>query len=179
MIKNGDVKGYNIDFPEVIEIREKLLGKREAEESISSDLKDLSWFDKIEFNETEGMVAFASGVFYYFKKEEVKILIEKMAEKFPGGMLVFDATNSRGLKKMLKTWGKGMELSKVSTYFSLENEQEIMTWSDKIESVEKKPYMTGYRALDSRYGFIPNKLFKYLDSHNLCQIIEIRFKASS
>ena len=49
----------------------------------------LAMVDKIaEMNPVEnGAVFFASGVFYYFKTEEVKKLVCKMAEKeFPSGL---------------------------------------------------------------------------------------------
>ena len=42
-----------------------------------------------------GAVFFAAGVFYYFLKEQVRTLVQKMADAFPGGVLVFDAANER------------------------------------------------------------------------------------
>ncbi len=175
-ISNGKAKAYNIDFPEVIELRNELLGNREFETNIISDITDKNWFDKIEFSKDEGAVFFASGVLYYIKKAEIKNLIINMAEAFPGGKVVFDATNSKGLKKMLKTWLKPTEMGEVDLYFSLEDEKEILKWSDKIDKVVKKGYMTGYRPLDKRFGFIANTLFKYGEKTNMTQIIEIYFK---
>lgn len=35
---------------------------------------------------------FAASVFYYFKAGEIKRLLVAMAESFPGGRLVFDAS---------------------------------------------------------------------------------------
>ncbi len=57
-----------------------------------------------------------------------------------------------------------------------EDELEIMTWSDRIERVTKRGYMTRYRDSDKRYGVFANFLFKYVDRKNLSQIIEIEFK---
>ncbi|MDO4304558.1 MAG: hypothetical protein Q4D94_11660 [Bacillota bacterium] len=39
----------------------------------------------------------------------------------------------------------------------------------------RKGYLTGYRPLDKRYGVIINWVFRYLDKHKMCQIIEIEF----
>ncbi len=175
-VNNGKARAYNIDFPDVIELRNELLGNRDFETNIASDILDTSWFDKIEFSKDKGAVFFASGVFYYIKKSEIKKLIDNMAESFPGGKIVFDATNSKGLKKMLKTWLKPTEMGEVDLYFSLEDENEILTWSDKIDKVVKKGYMTGYRPLDKRFGWIANTAFKYAERKNMSQIIEIYFK---
>ena len=59
---NGSCKIYNLDFPDVIELRNKLLPPLDREENISCDIKDISWFSKIDA--THGAILFASGVFY-------------------------------------------------------------------------------------------------------------------
>ncbi len=171
-----DAQGYNIDFPDVINARNQLLKKSDNETNIACDLMDFTWMDKIDFEQDKGAVFFASGLFYYFKKEDVKKLFAEMAERFPGGKIAFDATNAKGLKKMLKTWLKPSDMGDVGIYFSLEDEQEILAWSDKIKSVVKKGYMSGYRPIDKRFGFAVNTLFRYAEKTNMSQIIEIEFK---
>lgn len=64
-------------------------------------------FEQIDFHPEDGIVFFASGVFYYFKKTDVEKLFTAMAEHFTGGKLIFDATKKKGLKSMLKTWLNG------------------------------------------------------------------------
>ncbi len=76
---------------------------------------------------------------------------------------------------MLKTWLEASEMGNVGVYFSIDDEKEILSWSDNIKSVVSKGYMTGYRPLDKRYGWFANMLFKYLDKKKLSQIIEIEF----
>ncbi len=176
LVKNKDTKGYNIDFESTINSRENLIDTPENEVNIIHDILDTKWFEMVDFKEDEGAVFIASGVFYYIKKEDVKELIQKMAKAFPKGKIVFDATNAKGLKNMLKAWLDPSNMGDVGLYFSLEDEKEIYTWSDDIEKVEKKGYMTGYYPLRSEYGFINNMIFKYIDRKNLSQIIEISFK---
>lgn len=174
-VDNGTAKGYNIDFPDVITARNELLPETERERNIPGNLNDTSWFEQIDFNPEDGAVFFASGVFYYFKREDVKKLFRSMAEHFPGGKLVFDATNKRGLKSMLKTWLEPSEMGNVGVYFSMEDEKELMDWSDRFSGVVRKGYLTGYRPLDKRYGAITNMVFRYVDKHKMCQIIELEF----
>ncbi|MBO5055376.1 MAG: class I SAM-dependent methyltransferase [Lachnospiraceae bacterium] len=174
-VDNGTAKGYNIDFPDVIAVRNQLLPESEREKNIAGDLKDTSWFSQIDYKPEEGAVFFASGVFYYFKREDVKKLFCSMAEHFPGGKLAFDATNARGLKNMLKTWLKPSEMGNVGVYFSLEDEKELLDWSNAFSGAVRKGYLAGYRPLDKRYGVIVNLVFRYLDKHKMCQIIELSF----
>ena len=175
-VDNGKAKGYNLDFPDTIAIRNELLGKREREFNIACDLKDISWFDQIDFRPEDGIVFFASGVFYYFKKADVEKLFTAMAEHFTGGKLVFDATKKKGLKSMLKTWLKGFEMKDINVYFSVDDVHTLKEWSGHISSAVSNPYLTGYRPLDKRYGFITNIVFRYLDRSKMCQIIELEFE---
>ena len=45
---NGSCRLYNLDFPDVIAVRNQLLPAGEREENIACDLNDLSWFDRID-----------------------------------------------------------------------------------------------------------------------------------
>ena len=99
---NGRCKIYNLDFPDVIALRQQLLPAGEREQNIPCDLKDPAWFDKIDAS--GGAVFFASGVFYYFLTQQVRALVQGMADAFPGGVLVFDAANRTAVKMIAKTW---------------------------------------------------------------------------
>ena len=61
---NGTCRIYNIDFPDVIAVRNELLPAGEREENIACDLNDHAWMEKIDAS--GGAVFFAAGVFYYF-----------------------------------------------------------------------------------------------------------------
>lgn len=47
-VDNGTAVGYHLDFPDVIAVREELLGTKERQRSIACDLNDHGWFDTIE-----------------------------------------------------------------------------------------------------------------------------------
>ena len=114
---NGSCRLYNLDFPDVIAVRNQLLPAGEREENIACDLNDLSWFDRIDA--AGGAVFFAAGVFYYFLTEQVRALVQAMADAFPGGRLVFDAANQKAVRLMLKTWIKTAEIQDVGAYFAV------------------------------------------------------------
>ena len=142
---NGSCKIYNLDFPDVIAVRDQLLPAGEREQNIPCDLNDTSWFEKIDAS--GGAVFFAAGVFYYFLKSQVRTLVQAMAAAFPGGRLVFDAAGRSAVKLMLKTWIKDAEIRDVGAYFSVENaEQELAAWSPAL-CVSCRGYMLGYNDL--------------------------------
>lgn len=172
---NGTCKIYNLDYPDVIQIRNELLPAKDREKNISCDLNDISWFKEID--STNGVTFFASGVFYYFLKEEVKKLILAMNNHFSNGILVFDAANSKAVKLMLKTWIKQAKIKDVGAYFSLSDaENEIGQW-DKRLNVSHKGYMLGYNDLkDSSVSSFFCFLAKIGDNYMKMQIVKIKFK---
>ena len=105
---NGSCKVYNLDFPDVITVRNELLPAGEREENIPCDMNGTAWFSQIDAS--GGAVFFASGVFYYFLTEQVKALVQAMADAFPGGVLVFDAANRTAVKMIEKTWLKSAKI---------------------------------------------------------------------
>ena len=170
---NGKCKIYNLDFLDVIKVRNELLPPLDREENIACNLNDVEWFDKID--NSNGVIFFASGVFYYFLNDEVKNLIVKMANYFNDSVLVFDAAGKMTVK-LISMWLNSLKVKEVGTYFSVSNLDEISSWSNNIE-VTSKGYMLGYNDLkdDNISGF-----FRFLahicDGLMKMQIVKIRFK---
>lgn len=142
---NGTCRIYNIDYPDVIEVRNDLISPGAREVNIACDLNDISWFQAIDAS--GGAVFFASGVFYYFLRSQVQKLVSAMAAAFPGGRLVFDAANRTAVKLMLKTWVKYAKIKDVGAYFSVEDAQtELSPWT-KESKVSSRNFMLGYNDL--------------------------------
>ena len=171
---NGTCKGYNIDMPDVIAIRNELLPAGDREKNLSYDLNDYSWMDEIDAG--DGAVFYAAGVFYYFKTEVLKKLFSAMAEKFPKGVLVFDSCNRRGAKMMTKTWLKEAGISDVGAFFSVEDYKELESWSDNFDSVSAKSYMRGYRDIYDDVKGVHRTMIKFCDKMVYMKIIKIEFK---
>lgn len=172
---NGTCKVYNVDFPDVIAVRNQMLPPRKREENIPCDLNDTSWFEKIDAK--DGAVFFAAGVFYYFLNEQVKALVQAMAEAFPGGKMVFDAANEKAVKLMLKTWIKDAKIKDVGAYFAISDAKtEISRWSDKLQ-VSSRGYMLGYNDLkDPSVSRFFRLLAKIGDEKMKMQIVRLDFK---
>ena len=170
---NGLCKGYNIDLPDVIRVRNELLPAGDREQNFACDLNDYSWMEKIDA--ANGAVFFAAGVFYYFKTEDIRKLFSAMADRFPGAVLVFDSCNERGAKLMRKTWLKEAGITDVSAFFSLEDEAQLRGWSDHFASVTARSYMRGYRDIYKNVGLFHKLMIHFCDGLVKMKIIKIVF----
>ena len=171
---NGQCKIYNLDFPDVIAVRNELLPAGQREQNVPCDLNNAAWFSQIDAS--GGAVFFASGVFYYFLAEQVRALVQRMADAFPGGVLVFDAANRTAVKMIAKTWLKTAKIQDVGAYFAVSDaKSELSPWDSRLQ-VSSRGYMLGYSDLKdpSVSGFF-RFLAKVGDGMMKMQIVKIGF----
>lgn len=173
-VDNGLARGYNLDLPDVIAVRDRLMPAGERERNVACDLNDFSWFDEVDGG--RGAVFVAAGVFYYLTCEQVRALLCAMAERFPGCVVVFDTVNRLGLKLMAKTVLDRTGMADIGAYFCVSDAtRELGGWSDRIASVTAKSYMNGYRPLGRRYGLLNALLTKLSDSLVHMSIVRVEF----
>ena len=143
---NGLCHIVNVDFPDVIEVRNKLTATQEREKNISCDLNDYSWMDEVDGS--NGVILFAAGVFYYFKRDEVKKMVLELSKRYPKGCIIFDSVGKLGIKLMMKKVLKNIGIDNVEGFFYLDNPGKELNWSDKIK-VSSKGYMLVYYDMKS------------------------------
>lgn len=171
---NKQCSFVNFDLPNVIELRESIITGNEREKNIPADLTDHSWFDKLEYNEDNGAVFAASGMFMYWKRNEVRSLFKEMAEAFLGARIAFDAQNKRGVDIDLKTVKKaGVDIS--MNFYLNKPFEELSSWNIKYRKISCKKMMADYKRLDKRFSFIARLLADYCDSTGMSQLNVIDF----
>ncbi len=170
---NGLCRGYNVDLPDVIRVRDELLPAGERERNVAFDLNDFAWMEEIDG--AKGAVFFAAGVFYYFRTGQIQKLLPAMAERFPGAVLAFDSCNRRGAKLMRKTWLKEAGITDVNAFFSLEDEKELTGWTNRFSSVTVRSYMRGYRDIYHSVGLFHKLMIRFCDSLVRMKIVRIEF----
>ena len=88
-VDNGGATVYNLDLPEVLRLRSTWMEPHERERDLPASLTDHGWMDEVDAG--GGLIAVASGVFYFLESAQVAELVDAMARRFPGGRLVYDA----------------------------------------------------------------------------------------
>jgi len=171
---NGLCKIYNLDYPDVIEIRNQLLPGNDRIKNIPADLNDIRWFEKIDAQ--NGAVFFAGGVFYYFKKEQVKKLFNAMARSFKGGKLVFDIAGKRAVNMMIKTWVRQAGMKDVNAFFYVNDiNKDILPWIENMK-VSSRGYMLGYHSLKNPSVPALFRLFSKIGDEQMhMQIVRLDF----
>lgn len=87
-VDNGTLTWYNIDLPEVMELRENLIEKNDRVVDIAISVFDYSWMERIE--NKKDLLVIAEGVLMYLEKDEVADLFSRIAAEFDNVELILE-----------------------------------------------------------------------------------------
>jgi O-methyltransferase involved in polyketide biosynthesis len=88
-VDNGTIRWYDLDLPELIEIRKQLLPETDRVTCIAKSFLDPGWCNDI--NAENGVFVIAGGLFHYYDEPEVRRFISLLADSFPGCEIVCEA----------------------------------------------------------------------------------------
>ena len=95
------VEWYDVDFPDVIVLREQLYPTREHYHLVSASVTDPSWLDAIPADRPALLLA--EGLSMYLTESDGTALLRRVVERFPAGELQLDFWNRLGMRAQQKT----------------------------------------------------------------------------
>jgi O-methyltransferase involved in polyketide biosynthesis len=144
-IDNGELYWYELDLPDVIELRRKFIPEQDRREYITSSFLDDAWLNQL--RSADNVLFIAAGVFYYFEAAQIRRFLIKLADAFPGSEIVFDATTPFGVKmanqKVIKE--SGMD-EKSFLKWGLQNGKDLQAWDSRIQILAEQPMFKGLKS---------------------------------
>jgi O-methyltransferase involved in polyketide biosynthesis len=173
-IDNGTIRWYDIDLPDAITFRKRLIPETERSTCVARSAFDQSWFDEITFDPAKGIFIIAGGLFMYFDEAEVCELFVALAERFPGGEIHFD-TNAK-LGNALVNWRlKGTGMPTMSFALGTGNPQRTLSsWSPRLEAVESYSFYHGVPR-DPRWSKSTVMIMNMIDWMRTGGFVRVRF----
>lgn len=170
-VDNGRLTWVDLDLPEVIDLRQKLLPPPPRVHYLAKSLLDESWFEAVK-EWGNKFFFFCGGVLTYFAPADVKKLLTQMAEHFPDSELIFDSVNHKTIHQanlMLRQ----SQIQGAQLKWAIDDPKELERWSDHIKVIDHRPY---FKGLKIKY-FSPSirwKMWLY-DLTDRDGIIQIKF----
>ena len=159
-IDNGSLLFYDLDLPDIINIKKQFFEETDRYKYLSQSVFDFSWIKKIK---SKNVMFLAEGVFMYCDGDNVKSLILKLQEEFPESELVCEMVNSFWLKGWIRPimnikLQKELHLGKDAVFhFGIKNSRELEEWNQGIKLIEDWCY---FDSDEKAIGWI--KMFKNL-----------------
>ncbi|WP_424358806.1 class I SAM-dependent methyltransferase [Methanocella sp. MCL-LM] len=143
-VDRGESEWYDLDMPDVIALRRKFYEESGRYHLIPSSVTDLQWVDSVKA-QGRPVLVIAEGLLMYLKAEEVKALILKLREAFPGCEMAFDAFSMQTVRRMSQH--PSIKSTGATIYWGIDDAQDIEKWADGIR-LKEEWYFTDSEDID-------------------------------
>jgi len=137
-IDNGSLLWYDLDLPDVIELRKKFIPESSRRKFISCSALDFTWMKDVPDN--KNTMIMIAGVLYYFTEEDVKKLFSEIKKHFGNAEVIFDYSSPKGIeianKKVIES--SGMDKSAYLKW-GIKDISEIEKWGAGIKIIKSMP----------------------------------------
>ncbi len=171
-IDNGTITFYELDLPDVIELRGHFFEDSERHRSIASSFLETEWFEQIRVR--DGLLFLAGGVLYYFAEEQIKSFFIAVADHFRKCELYFDSLAPMALKmakkQVLKKGGMGVAMD---DGWGLKPVHSLEKWDPRIKVIRATPMYAGMKKglpLRTKLGL------SVLDILGACSMVHVRIE---
>jgi O-methyltransferase involved in polyketide biosynthesis len=162
-IDNGQGIFYDLDLPEIIEIKKDFFDETSRYHLIASSVLDYGWMEMVR-QHTGPFLFMAEGVFMYLDGKDVRLLVLKIQEKFTGSELVCEVVNSFWLRPLVKKMldfkmQRELHLGKNATFRSgIGDGREMEQWHSGIQFLDEWSY---FDSEEKKLGWL--RLFRYIE----------------
>jgi O-methyltransferase involved in polyketide biosynthesis len=133
-VDNGQVEWYDLDLLHVVDLRRKLLGGEGGRyHLLGCSVLENAWLDAVSAHRQRPFLFLAEGVFMYFQEAQVKSLVLRLRDRFPGTELVFDGFSPvHVLVSNLQTARFGLHVQ-----WGIWHGEEIERWANGIRLLDE------------------------------------------
>ena len=96
-VDNGQIQWFNIDLADAVRVREKVFAERAREYILSGDILDKDCYKGIPQDKIT--IVIAEGLLMYFKREEVKKILNNITGYFANGYLLAELMHPKMMKE--------------------------------------------------------------------------------
>src|SRR3990167_1861723 len=171
-VDNKKLPWIDLDLPEVIELRQKLLPQSSRVYPIAKSVLDFSWMDEVK-NHGREFLFFAGGLLIYFREKEVKLLLQEMASRFRSSEFIFDTITSKGMYYANKMLNQA-NMSDALMQWPCDDPSQLARWSAHIQVIDQKKYFQQLKLLKGFPLLLRFRMFFY-DLMSKPQIIHLKF----
>jgi len=151
------VEWFDVDYPDVIDLRRQLFPTRDHYHMIGAPLDDLRWLADVPRERPALMIA--EGVLHYLSETDVKALLNAVVAHFPSGQLIFDICNTM----IVKQAGKNVGGTGATYRWGLDDPQDIKQLEPKLELI--KEFKPSELVAFSRFPLWLRAMFRVMETN--------------
>jgi O-methyltransferase involved in polyketide biosynthesis len=130
-----DVAWFDVDLPEVIDLRRRVYPQRNGGyRLIAASVTDLGWLEQTATRQPAMVVA--EGLMPYLAEEKAPVLVERLVDHFTSGEIAFDGYSRLGLK-MLR-FSPQLRATGAEVHYAIDDPKELEKAAPGLKLVEEK-----------------------------------------
>ncbi len=129
----ASARWFDVDYPDVVELRQRLYPQRAGYCLIGSSLADLGWLDEVPADRPAMIIA--EGVMMYLSEETVRPLLGRLTDHFPSGQIAFDAFNR--LARQAAKADRSVSATGASFGWTIDVPQDIKQIAPKLDLIRE------------------------------------------
>ncbi len=138
-VDDGQVEWYDLDLPPVTALRQRLIGDQGPRHHLlSASVFAADWLEQLDPQEPSSILFLAEGVLPYFETEQVKSLVLRLRQRYPGAELVCDGQTP------FMIWANNLQLAvfgvPVRLHWGLSHARDVEAWGEGITLLEEWYY---------------------------------------
>jgi O-methyltransferase involved in polyketide biosynthesis len=133
-----NVRWYDIDYPDVIALREQLYPEHDGYRQMGASVTDLAWLDTIP-GDTPALVV-AEGLVMYLPEQEGTALFRRITEQFPGGQIAFDGYSGSMVRLVSRL--ATVRGAKVELVWGIDDPRDLEKQVPRLHLVESVEFLT-------------------------------------
>ncbi len=133
-VDNGQVAWYDLDMPPVIDLRRQFFAENERYHMIAASVTDLAWMDSVA-SEGRPVLVVAEGLLMYISEADVRKLVRRLHETFPGCRLIADVFS--GLAARSATHHPSLKHTGATLGWGLDDPHALETWAPGLRLLEE------------------------------------------
>jgi methyltransferase (TIGR00027 family) len=136
-VDDGQVEWYDLDLPEVIQLRRKLIGgEGERYHLLACSVLDNAWLETVSEHRQRPFLFLAEGVLMYLEEAQVKSLVLTLKEHSPGAELAFDTFSP------FFSWANNLRVTLTQvgarSHWALKQGIDLEQWNDGIHLLDER-----------------------------------------
>lgn len=132
---------YEMDLPEVMTLRKRLIPAPDGDIYLAGSLLETEWMDGLAERHPDASFVFVfEGVLMYFRPEQVQAVLRNLCDRFPGGEVYFDVCGTAMVRTSLKPDSLRGHAAQIRWGISDGREAERM--EPRLQLIEQRSYMS-------------------------------------
>jgi methyltransferase (TIGR00027 family) len=149
--RNSQVEWYDLDLPEIIELRRKFIGEERGRyHLLDCSVFEDTWLETLSPFRQRPFLFLAEGVFMYFRVAQIKTLVLSLRDHFLGAELVFDCYSPTHV------WVHNFQIGKLGgvarTQWGLWHGEKLEGWGEGIRLLDEWGFFDQPEVRLARFG---------------------------